>query len=86
MQYNSGFNLKPEDYSDIGQAKVLAREYGGELVYTDATDYMRYDGVRWAESKQLALSEAPNRQAEGRPFQPVSDTADMLRRYFRAAL
>lgn len=60
-QYNlgaasaSGFNLKPEDYSDIGQAKVLAREYGGELVYTDATDYMRYDGIRWAESKQLAV-------------------------------
>lgn len=54
-QYNSGFNLKPEDYSDIGQAKVLAREYGGELVFTDATDYMRYDGVRWAESKQLAV-------------------------------
>ncbi len=54
-KYNSGFNLKPEDYSDIGQAKVLAREYGGELVFTDATDYMRYDGVRWAESKQLAV-------------------------------
>ena len=54
-KYNSGFNLKPEDYSDIGQAKVLAREYGGELVYTDATDYMRYDGVRWADSKQLAV-------------------------------
>lgn len=54
-QYDSGFNLKPEDYSDIGQAKVLAREYSGELVFTDATDYMRYDGVRWAESKQLAV-------------------------------
>ena len=45
----------PEDYSDIGQAKVLACEYGGELVFTDATDYMRYDGIRWAESKQLAV-------------------------------
>lgn len=54
-QYDSGFDLKPEDYSDIGQAKVLAREYGGELVFTDATDYMRYDGIRWAESKQLAV-------------------------------
>ena len=54
-KYNSGFNLKPEDYSDIGQAKVLASEYGGELVFTDATDFMRYDGVRWAESKQLAV-------------------------------
>lgn len=54
-RYDSGFDLKPEDYSDIGQAKVLAREYGGELVFTDATDYMRYDGIRWAESKQLAV-------------------------------
>lgn len=54
-RYDSSFDLKPEDYSDIGQAKVLAREYGGELVFTDATDYMRYDGIRWAESKQLAV-------------------------------
>lgn len=54
-QYDSGLRLKPDDYSDIGQAKVLACEYGGELVFTDATDYMRYDGIRWAESKQLAV-------------------------------
>lgn len=59
-QYNSGFNLKPEDYSDIGQAKVIAREYGNELVYTDATDYMRYDGVRWSESRQLAVGACEN--------------------------
>lgn len=54
-QYNADFNLCPEDFSDIGQAKVLAREYNGELVYTDSTDYMRYDGTHWAESKQLAV-------------------------------
>lgn len=54
-QYNADFALCPEDYSDIGQAKVLAREYSGELVYTDATDYMRFDGTHWAESKQLAV-------------------------------
>ncbi|MCF7940833.1 MAG: hypothetical protein K9M84_04425 [Spirochaetia bacterium] len=32
--YNEDFargSLKPSDYSDIGQAKVLAREYGDEL-------------------------------------------------------
>ena len=34
-QYNADFGLCPEDFSDIGQAKVLAREYNGELVYTD---------------------------------------------------
>lgn len=48
-------SLKPADYSDIGQAKVLSREYANELVYTDGSDYMRYDGTRWVESKQLAV-------------------------------
>lgn len=53
--FNKGYSLKPDDYSDIGQAKVLAREYKGELAFTDSTDYMRYDGTHWAESKQLAV-------------------------------
>ncbi len=57
-EYNNDFkfkSLKPSDYSDIGQAKVLVREYGNELTYTDATDFMRYDGTRWVESRQLAV-------------------------------
>ena len=53
--YNRGYSLRPADFSDIGQAKVLAKEYEGEMVYTDATDYMCYDGTHWAESKQLAV-------------------------------
>lgn len=53
--FNKGYSLKPNDYSDIGQAKVLSREYAGELAFTDSTDYMRYDGTHWAESKQLAV-------------------------------
>ena len=46
-EYNADFEgatLKPEDYSDIGQAKVLVREYGDELKYTSATDFLRFDG------------------------------------------
>lgn len=54
-EFNKGYSLKPDDYSDIGQAKVLSREYAGELAFTDSTDYMRYDGTHWAESKQLAI-------------------------------
>lgn len=57
-EYNidfDGASLKPEDYSDIGEAKVLAREYGNELKYTNATDYLRHDGLRWVENKELAL-------------------------------
>lgn len=54
-EFNKGFSLKPDDYSDIGQAKVLSREYEGELAFTDSTDYMRYDGTHWTESKQMAV-------------------------------
>lgn len=56
--YNDDFggaSLEPSDYSDIGQAKVLAREYGNELCYTSATDYLRFNGDYWVESKQQAV-------------------------------
>lgn len=57
-EYNvdfEGCSLKPEDYSDIGEAKVLVREYGNELKFTKATDYLRHDGLRWVEDKELAI-------------------------------
>jgi P4 family phage/plasmid primase-like protien len=57
-EYNADFegaSLKPEDYSDIGQAKVLVREYGDELKYTNATDFLRFDGECWREDKQMAI-------------------------------
>ena len=53
-----GKSLKPGDYSDIGQAKVLAREYGNELKFTTATDYLRYNGQYWVESRELAIGAA----------------------------
>jgi len=48
-------SLRPADFSDIGQAKMVAREYGNELCYTEATDYLRFNGERWVESKQEAV-------------------------------
>lgn len=56
-QYNNDFpgSLKPTDYSDIGQAKALSKEYGSELIYTSETDFLRYDGTVWVEDKQLAV-------------------------------
>lgn len=57
-EYNSDFDagsLKPDDYSDIGQAKMLTKEYGDELRYSDATDYLRYDGDSWIEDRQLSV-------------------------------
>ena len=45
----------PEDYSDIGQAKVLSQEYGDEICFNPATDFFRYNGTYWEESKEAAL-------------------------------
>ena len=39
-QYNSDCRLKPEDFSDVGQATVLAMEYKDILCYSSSTDYM----------------------------------------------
>ena len=57
-EYNQDFDgvsLEPEDFSDIGEAKVLAREYEDELIYSDATSFLRYDGTCWCENKQDAV-------------------------------
>ena len=58
-EYNADFsdmNLKPADYSDIGEAKVFTAEYGDELIYTAETDFLRFDGIVWLEDKQLSVA------------------------------
>ena len=47
--------VHPDDYSDIGEAKVFIREYGDELRYTDATEFLRYDGTCWCENRQSSV-------------------------------
>ena len=57
-EYNDEFGsgrLKPEDYSDIGEARVLAAECAGTLRYTSATDYLAFGGDRWYENKEKSL-------------------------------
>ena len=44
----------PEDYSDVGQAKVFAKFYKDRVRYSPSTDYLVYDGVCWQESKPKA--------------------------------
>lgn len=75
-----GVSLKPSDYSDIGQAKIIARECGGELCYTIATDYLRFDGKSWVESKEKAVGaveEFLDRQLED-ALGAVSEALDLL--------
>ena len=49
--YNSDCKLKPTDFSDVGQATVLATEFSSDLRYSSATDYIVYNGSFWEESK-----------------------------------
>ena len=66
-QYNQELKLKPSDYSDVGQAVVLEREYEGKLRYSPATDYIVYNGSFWEESKpksQAVAQELTDRQLE----------------------
>lgn len=53
-KFNSEMELEPEDYSDVGQALVLAREYKDRLRYSPSTDYLVYNGSFWEESKPKA--------------------------------
>ena len=52
--------LKPEDYSDIGEAKVLAKECMNQLRFTSATDFIAFGGDRWYEDKQKSLGIVEN--------------------------
>ena len=48
--------LKPLDYSDVGQAKVLKNFYADRIWYTPATNYLYYNGKKWVESETKVRS------------------------------
>ena len=54
-KFKPGPALKPADYSDIGQAKVVAMDCANELAYSTGTDFIVYDGTRWVESKPKSV-------------------------------
>lgn len=58
-EYNNDFGkpmgMKPEDYSDIGEAKVLAVNCNNVLKFTRATDYIAFGGTCWYEDKEKSL-------------------------------
>lgn len=66
-QYNLELKLMPEDFSDVGQAIILAKEYGDKLRYSPATDFLVYNGSFWEESQlnaQALAQELTSRQLE----------------------
>ena len=79
----SSFTYDPDDRTDVGQARLLGKFFGQELRYSPATDYIRYDGSCWQETKpgaqavahaltDLQLEEAENAMSEA--TKRLSDT------------
>ena len=56
--YNDDTSYKPEDYSDVGQAEVMAKHFQNELRYSPATHFIRYRGHYWQESEPGAQAVA----------------------------
>jgi P4 family phage/plasmid primase-like protien len=48
------YAFMPSDYSDVGQAQLLARLRGNLFRYCESTDFLVYDGGVWYESKAKA--------------------------------
>lgn len=81
-EYNSALpagSMKPEDYSDIGEARALQKEYGNELAFNPATDYLRYNGIYWDESVEAAVGATEEfldlQLADAKRLLPVSTEA-----------
>ena len=56
--YNDDTSYKPEDYSDVGQAEVMAKYFQNELRYSPSTHFIRYRGHYWQESEPGAQAVA----------------------------
>ena len=81
-QYNQDLQLKPSDYSDVGQATVLAREYEGKLRYSPSTDFLVYNCRFWEESKpkaQVVAQELTTRQLEEAETEIKKATDEMMK-------
>lgn len=46
--------LRPDDFTDVGQADTLAGEYANKVRYSPATKWLAYDGGVWVENDLLA--------------------------------
>ena len=57
--YNDENSYKPEDFSDVGQAEVLAKYFSGELrAYSPITHFIRYSDHYWQETEPGAQAVA----------------------------
>jgi putative DNA primase/helicase len=53
-EYTEGINLRPSEFSDIGQAEVFVREYRDRIRFSPSTGFLVYNGSYWEESELKA--------------------------------
>jgi P4 family phage/plasmid primase-like protien len=64
--------FEPGDYSDVGEMRILSREYKGIMRHSTATRFIVFNGKRWTESEPQArglmheLTETQKDEAEVR--------------------
>ena len=51
-------SIKPEDFTDTGNAVIFARVFHGSVAYCTATGWLVWDGSRWEESELAAQNQA----------------------------
>lgn len=56
--YQALTSLKPDDYTDVGQAEALATEYADKIRYSLSTHWLVYEGGVWVENDLLAQAVA----------------------------
>lgn len=48
---SNGKTLKPNDFTDLGQTNIFVNEHRNMIRFSDATDYLYYNGKTWIESR-----------------------------------
>lgn len=84
-----GFRYAPTDNTDVGQARLLGKFFSDKLRYSPATDFIRYDGACWQETKpgsravaheltDLQLDEAEKAIQDRQPAYESTGAADVI--------
>lgn len=48
-------SVKPDDFSDAGNAEIFARDYSSHLAYVDSMGWLYWNGKKWERNEHKAL-------------------------------
>lgn len=51
-------SVRPDDFSDAGNAEIFVREYKRDLIYVDALGWLYWNGRRWERNDHKAMKAA----------------------------